>query len=196
MNNRNFADKPERQRKSHKFNIIDLLLIIIIIAAAAVLMFIMIGSNFFGESEETIITYTIEIPMIKNDFIETIKKVDETKGIKGQKILNSSRLTEMGEIQSIEFSPAIQNKSDLSDDGKVYERVHPDHSKVVITIKAKCKIEYAEKVAGREKVAARYFVNGDYVAVGVQMFFRTPYLVGYGNCTSVKIEPAKTDKEN
>ena len=166
MDNRKFA---ERQKRAYKFNIIDLVLIIVILAAVAVLIYIMLGNSLLAGKEETTIIYTIEVPQIKNELIPAINEMSEP----GTKVIDSVRNFEIGEIVKVQIEDVFSNEMD-PEAGVVFRKPYPDHSKIIITIKAKC-----------IKNKVRYTINGKTIMVGVQMNFRTPTFVSYGNCTYI-----------
>lgn len=163
------------RKKTYKFNFIDFMLIIIIIAAVSLLIYIMLGNNLLVGSEDTTILYTIEIPLIRKDFLGSVHLIT-----KGTTIIDSVRSYNIGEIQDVKVTDAYSNTTNL-EDNIVISKLYPDHSKVTITVKAKCK-----------KDKASYVVNGKTIMVGTRLDFRTPYLVSYGNC--VAIEEIKEDK--
>jgi len=167
MDNKKIADSAS-QKKTYKFNFIDFVLIVVIIAAVSLLIYIMLGNNLLMGSEDTIILYTIEIREIRNDFLGSIDLLT-----KGTTIIDSVRSYNIGEVQKVTVTDAYANATDL-ENGVVVSKQYPDHKKVTITVKAKCK---------RDK--AKYEVNGKIIMVGTRLDFRTPYLVSYGNCVDI-----------
>ena len=168
MDNRKLSDSVN-QKKAHKFNIIDFILIVIIIAAVLLLGYIMLGNNLFAGSETTTILYTIEIPLINKDYLTQTHLIT-----KGTKIIDSVRSYDIGEIQEIKITDAYSSTTNL-ETGVVTKKQYIDHSKVTITVKAKCK-----------KEKAKYEVNGKTIRVGARVDFRTQYLVSYGNCIAIE----------
>jgi len=168
MENKNFSESA-RPKKSYRFNIIDFILMVLIIAAVSVLIYIMLGSNLLTGSEDTTIIYTIEMTPVRNELIPSISQITP-----GTRITDSVRRNNIGEIQEVKISDAYSNNTDL-ETGVVYRKPYPDHSRVLITVKAKCK-----------KEKAKYVVNGKTIMVGVQVNFRTPYHVNYGNCVFIE----------
>ena len=102
--------------------------------------------------------------MIKNEFIADIDKMP------GSRITDSVRHYDIGEVVSVKVDEAYQNKIDL-ETGVIYRRVHPDHSHVIIRVKADF-----------TKSGPKYMVNGKNIMVGVRVDFNNPYLTSYGNC--------------
>jgi hypothetical protein len=175
MDNREFSKHTKTaQKKAYKFNIIDFILIFIIIAAVSFLAYIMLGNNIFTGGEKATIQYTIEISLIKNDFLTSAR--ENLK--KGVKIIDSVRTNELGIIQDVKITDAMSLTTDL-ETGVTKETLYPDHSKVVITVVAESKKEVINKND------AKFSVNGETIMVGISMHFRTPFLVSYGNCTSL-----------
>ena len=166
MDSRKFSEKPEKQ-KGYKFNIIDFALIVLIAAAVSVLVYIMLGNNLLAAKEDTTIIYTIEIPLIRNELIPAINQID--RGV--TKIIDSIRGYDIGVIQDYKITDAYSNQMD-PEAGAVFKKPYPDHSKVVITVKSQC-----------TKGKVRYLINGKTSMVGVQIHFRTPTFISYGNCT-------------
>ena len=156
----------ESQKKAYKFNIIDFFLIVLIVGAVSVLAYIMLGTNLLTGSEDTTIIYTIEMGLVRNEFLPSIDKI-----IPGTKLTDSVRRNNIGEVVEVKITDAYPNTTDL-ETGVVHKKPYPDHSKVSITVKAKCKKENDIK----------YVVNGKIMMVGVLVHFRTPYFVNYGNC--------------
>ena len=169
------TDKTDSRKKSNKFNFIDFILIVIIVAAVSLLVYIMLGNDIFSGGENATILYTIEIPLIRNDFLGSAHLM-----IKGTTIIDSVRSYNIGEVQDVKVTDAYSSTTNL-ETGVVTDKRYPDHSKVTITVKAKCK-----------KDKAKYEVNGKTIMVGTRLDFRTPYLVSYGNCIS--IEEIKNDE--
>ena len=169
MDPKKFPDPAHsEQKKAYRFNIIDFALMLVIVAAVAILAYIMIGDNtvFMGD-EDGMVLYTIEIPSIKNEFISSFLLA------KGSTIIDSVRTNELGIIQDIQITECIELTNDLAA-GVVREKVRDGFSRVIITILAKCK-----------KDGVKFSVNGLTIMVGMQLSFRTPYLIHYGNCTSL-----------
>ena len=162
MDNKRLSERPKR---IYKFNVIDFVLIVVILAAVLLLVYIMLGNNLLAGKENTTIIYTIEIDVLKNEFISAVSQITP-----GTKVIDSIRSYDIGEIQSVKISDSYVNMTDL-ETGVVNRKPFPDHSKVVITVKAKCV---------KDKV--RYTVNGKTIMVGVQINFRTPYFISYGTC--------------
>jgi len=166
MDNKNFA---AAQKKAYKFNIIDFILIVIIIAAVSVLAYVILGNDVLSSGENVTIVYSIEMALVKNEYIPAIEKI-----VQGTPMTESVRFYNIGEVQSVKITDAYVNSMDL-EAGVINQKPYPDYSKVVITVKAECK---------KEKV--KYMVNGKNIMVGVQVHFRTPYFIGYGNCVSIE----------
>lgn len=175
MDSRKFSDRAGlTPKKTRKFNIIDLILIAVILAAVSLVVYVMSGHDVLGGSEDTAILYTIEIDLIKNDFLSSARLMT-----KGTKIIDSVRTNELGVVQDIKITDAFALTTDL-ETGVIMEAPYPGYSKVAITVAAKCK---------KDKI--KFVVNGQPIMVGMSINFRTPYLVSYGNCTSI----AETDEE-
>ena len=158
--------------KAHRFNFIDLLLLIIIIAAAALLVYILLGHNILGGNEDVTILYSVEMNIIRDIYIETLKETDLSE-LKGTRVIDSIKTYDIGEIWDLKITDAYQNQKDSS--GEVKKQHFPDHSKITLTIKANCK-----------KVNDKYMINGSTIMVGEAIYFRTPYLVSYGYCVAIE----------
>ena len=161
--------KNHKNKREYKFNIIDIILILVVVAAAAALIYVMGGNSLFAGDETVELLYTIEIPLIKNELIPAINKIEA-----GTRVTDSVRSYFIGEVQDVKVDAAFTNTINL--DKNVVERnPYPDYSRVTIQVKA-------EKVI---KDKSGYSVNGKTVRVGERIDFRTPYFVSYGNCIAV-----------
>jgi hypothetical protein len=152
--------------EKRKFNIIDFILIVFIIAAVSALVYIMLGNNIFSGAEETEIVYTIEMRLVRNEFIPALSKI-----IPGTELIDSVRNHEIGKVVGVEITDAFENTTDLLT-GVVNRVPYPDHSRVRITVEAKAEKENDVK----------FVVNGKTVMTGIPVHFRTPYFVGMGMC--------------
>ncbi|GHV10702.1 hypothetical protein FACS1894219_00630 [Clostridia bacterium] len=165
------SKKPQTNASQSKysFNIIDIILIIAIIAAAAVLLYIVAGKGLFSNDDEIEIQYTIEIQLIKNEFRQSINKLTP-----GTKIIDSVRSNDIGEIVSVSIDDAVVNAVDRNT-GVVKRTPYPDHSKVRIVVKTKCKWD-----------GVNFSANGKLIMAGVRIDFRTPYFISSGFCVTVE----------
>ena len=172
------ADNKNFTGKSKKFNIIDFILIIFIAAAVLILVYIMLGNNLFSRGEDVTILYSIQVDLIKDELVYSI----EDRLMPGTKILDSVRNEEIGEVYHVKREPALEYTDD-KETGVVRRVPFPDHSKVIITVKAQSK---------KEKV--KYMVNGKAIMVGIPIHFRTPELVSVGNC--IYLEELKENSDD
>jgi len=164
MDNKEFA-AVQNKKKPYKFNITDVFLILIIVIAAAVLIYIVAGTNLFFGGEEVTVQYKIEIPLLRNEFVPEINKIG-----RGDKITDSVRGYDIGEIHHVSVDRAMEYTED-SERGIVKLVPYPDYSKVVITVRAKARID-----------EPNYYVNGRVIMKGIMMYFRTQHFTGYGQC--------------
>ncbi|MCL2773167.1 MAG: DUF4330 family protein [Oscillospiraceae bacterium] len=169
MDSRDFSEGLKSPKKEYRFNVVDGVLILIILAAAAALIYILAGNNLFSGGAKTEILYTIEIPLIKNEFVSAVNQTQQ-----GTQITDSVRSYNLGEIQSVKVDAAFTNSTDMTK-GVIEQKPYPDYSKVTITVKAQS-----------TKGPGGYSVNGKIIMVGEMVDFRTPYFVSYGNCISVQ----------
>jgi len=160
--------KNAEPKKAYRFNIIDFMLILVIAAAVALLVYVMLGNNILKGDDDSIILYTIEIPLIKNDFLPPVEGM-----MKGEKIIDSVRTNELGVVQDVKITDAVVLSTNL-ETGIIKETPYPNFSKVVITVRSECKID-----------KPKFVVNGANIMVGISINFRTPYLVSYGYITSL-----------
>ena len=170
MENKEFS-AVKNQKKPYKFNITDAFLILVIIIAASVLIYIVAGTGLLLGGEEVTILYTIEMRLVRNEFLPAINKI-----MPGDKITDSVRGYDIGEIQQVKISDGMVN-AENKNKGIVERKPHPDHSRVLITVKAKAK---------KEGNADNYMVNGKLKMVGVQMYFSTSHFMGYGMCVELE----------
>ena len=157
--------------EKRKFNIIDFILVVFIVAAASVLVYIMLGNSIFSGSKDATIVYTIEISLLRNEFLPAIEQM-----VPGTEVTDSVRFHEIGKVQRVEISDAYENETDLIT-GVVNRVPYPDHSRVRIIVKADAKIEDGFK----------YVVNGRTIMVGIPVHFRTPSFVSHGMCVYLDI---------
>ncbi|MCL2099001.1 MAG: DUF4330 domain-containing protein [Oscillospiraceae bacterium] len=169
MDNKEIFDVKtvKNQKKSYKFNITDVFLILIITGAASVLIYIVADTGLLFSGEEVSVQYTVEIPLLRNEFLPAINRIT-----RGDKITDSVRGYDIGEIQSVGIFDGMANTEDKITG--IFKRVSfPDHSRVLLTVRTKAKYD-----------EPNYYVNGKLIMVGVQIFFRTQHFTGYGNCVS------------
>jgi len=169
MENREFV------KKKHKFNIIDILLIMIIVAAIGVLVYVLMGNTLISSSQNMTILYKIEIPIIQNAMLPDIRKLQV-----GNEIFDSIRNQPIGNIDDIEIEDAYFNLENKAT-GIVERVLHPEHSRVVLTVRAQC-----------EKSNIRYMVGGKNIMVGIVIHFRTQYFINSGYCIYLESEEIET----
>ena len=163
--------------EKRKFNIIDFILIMAIAAAAALLVYILLGNNIFSGNEDATIVYTIEMRLVRNEFIPALLKMGP-----GTEMIDSVRNHEIGEVVEVIIEEAFENETDMIT-GVVNRVYYPDHSRVRIKVKAEVVIEEGFK----------YVVNGKAIMVGIPVDFRTTYFMGHAMC--VYLEEIDEDKE-
>jgi hypothetical protein len=129
------------------------------------LIYIVTGTGLFFGGEEVTVQYTIEIPLLRNEFLPAINRITP-----GDRITDSVRGYDIGEIYGVSISEGMSNTDDRIQ-GIIRRVPHPDHSRVLITVRAQARKDYPN-----------YYVNGRLIMMGVQMFFRTQHFTGYGNC--------------
>jgi len=164
-------------KKAYKFNIIDIILVAFILVAASVLVYIMLGNEIFGGSDETEIIYTLEMTLVRDEHIANIRKI-----MPGTELIDSVRNHEIGEVLGVDVIDAYVNETDM-ETGVVRRVPYPGHSTVTIRVKAECKIEDGFK----------YVINGKPIMVGMPVNFRTPHFVGLARC--IYLEEADELKE-
>ena len=158
--------KYMESRKQKKFNIIDAMLIIIIAAAIGVLVYVLMGNNLINSSQNVTILYKIEVPIIKNSMLPDIRKLQA-----GNEILDSVRNQSIGNIYDVEIDEAYFNLEN-SATGVVERVIHPEHSKVTLTVQVRCEKSDIKK----------YYINGKNIMTGTKIDFRTPYFIYSGYC--------------
>jgi len=163
-NNLNATKKP------YKLNITDVFLIVIIIIAASVLVYVVAETGLLRSGDEVYIVYTIDIPIIGNEFLRGINRISP-----GDRIIDGSSGNDIGEIQQVRVSEAFENTIDLNT-GIVRRAPHPDHSRVQLVVRA--------RATGGEP---NFFVNGRVIMTGIQMYFRTRHFTWYGTCIDIDI---------
>ena len=152
--------------KKSGFNIIDALLIVIVLGAVGVLTYVLSGVGASGGSVDVI--YTVEIPIIQNAIAEQAMKYKE-----GDVVIDTVKSFTIGEVISFTKEDAYQAVTDLKTGVSTMQK-YPDHSKIVMTVRATCTMENDA-----------YMIKGYRIGVGTQVHFRTPSIINYGYCTSL-----------
>jgi len=163
-------DNTANRKKQYKFNVTDVFLIAVIAVAAAVLFYIVAETGLLGGGDEFYIYYTIDIPILRNELLDGVNRMSP-----GDRITDSVRGNDIGEIQQVRVSQAFVNSTNR-ERGIVERVIHPDHSRVQIDVRARAQYN-----------SPRYTVNGQTIMKGIQIFFRTRHFTGHGNCTALEI---------
>jgi len=164
--------KPKR-----KFNSVDILLLLLIAAALGFGVYLAAG-GLGTAGESVIIEYTVSVDLVRDELVADISKLQT-----GDTMIESVRGYYLGEIVGVEVRPA---ESDIANrvTGVVQRRPFPDHSEVIITLRADATVR-----------DGRFFVRGNQILPGLEIFFRTPWFVSRGFCTSIKNLSEVTDDE-
>jgi len=158
-------------KKSVRLNLIDYFLLLVIAAAIAGMAYIYLNGG-GGGTGKVELEYTIEVSMVKNELLPEIGKWKA-----GDSVTESARVYALGTVVSVELEDAYILSADM-DAGiirKEYYPKEPGFSRVKLTVRVE-----AER---REGI---YYVNGNKLAVGLPVHFRTPWLVGSGYYTGVR----------
>lgn len=159
----------EKAKKSFRFNIIDVLLIVLLLAVATALVYF-----FFFRTTSVIATesysaeYVIESIEIREEFGSLIKV--------GDKITDTSKQRELGEVISVEYIPSTRTTVN-TETGEQMEVTVPEKLDVYITVRSDNVI-----------LDGNYKIGGSYdLFVGTYFSYRTPGFASSGNCVSMKI---------
>ena len=158
-----------KKKKGFRFNIIDAIVILIIIAAAVLLGIILSkgGSGIFGiKSSKVQIEYTVELKNIRDEF----RSEDFIK--EGDSVTDSVTLYSIGNVISVKYSPG--SFSGYNSAGEAVNSEYPNHTNIVLTIRAEADIS-----------DGFYSIGGYTVAVGKEIGVRLPNFVSEGYCSSI-----------
>jgi len=135
-----------------RFNLIDLLIIVVVIGVIFVAIKYFNGGANFGNSENNIITYKLNIQSEERYLIDEIQV--------GDKVFDSVKNFEIGEISDILTTEAVDSVYD--EELNEYKTVTiPERYDSLITVKSKGSV-------GKDGI----FVNGIELQIGKSMFIR------------------------
>ena len=172
-------DKNNITKKSHRLNITDIFLIAVIIIAALVLVYVVAETGLLGGGDEFYIEYTIDIPIIDNEFLRGINRIAP-----GDRIVDGATGNDIGVIQQVRISEAFGNTTDLTV-GVIQRVPHPNHSRVQLVVRA--------RATGGDP---NFRVNGRTIMAGILMYFRTRHFTWYGTCIDIEIVDSVTEIDN
>ena len=176
-------------KTKHRFNIIDVFIIILLIAIVAVMYYFTIARNSVNANSEVTVDYIIELKTVRADHIDKI--------LVGDKVVETVRDQQIGEVISVEVVPAYNTVTN-NDTGETFISVYPalnayssdENSEDVTVIDEELVYDYYNvKVTIRNDVKKSdkgYNVNGFDVIVGEQVYFRVPNYVSSGYCIRVE----------
>jgi len=154
----------QTRKVSFRLNFFDILLIVlavlILTAGAALLIY-----NADSADDNTVIEYTVLV----KELPEEIQIYAEP----GQTVVDTVKLGTIGEVVSYEIVPATYDEYNLETMALVHGE-YEDLISVYFTFRSEA-----------DKDADAYRIGNLDVAVGAQVFFRTPSFTGYGFVTNV-----------
>ena len=172
MNN-SVNKKIKKEKKTGKFNFIDLTLVIILILAIAALFYVFSPVSKIQDliaTKEKTIEYTVLISDVDKDSLE---KLDEGVALIDSVTKNKiGTVKDIGSVQHIEYTPVK--------DGDTYTMKtieYPDRYDVTITVRAT-----ASYIEGRG-----YTVESTRIAIGEKMNIKFPNYVCSGYCESISV---------
>ncbi len=149
------------QLRLNFFDILLIILAVLIIAAGAALVIY----NAEQTSDEIRLQYTVLVKELPNEIV--------IKAEPGQSVVDTIRLGTIGEVVSYEIVPATYDEINRETNAIVHG-VYEDSISVSFTFEASAVI-----------VEDAYMVENVRVAIGSQIFFRTPSFTGFGFVTDV-----------
>jgi hypothetical protein len=156
----------EPKKKNRGFNIVDVFIVIIIAAAAAAAWLIFSGYGTADAPTQVGIEYVIELRDVRDELYQYVKT--------GVPIIDSSKKYNIGEVINAERTPMIVENYSLKDSVLVLSE-KPERSLIRLTVHASA-----------VKEATGYSLGGYHLAVGTQIYVRTPSFCGTGYAISVK----------
>ena len=172
MNN-NINKSDIKEKKKHKFNIVDfliLLLIVAIVGTAIYAVFAWSDIKALWSTSSKEIKYIVELREVDKDF------VDNMNIEKNNIVIDSVSKNQLGTVDDISSEPCRPLSYKIENGSPVGDR-QDDSSKYNITIYISATAEY-EKGVG-------YTVNGTRIAVGEILQLRFPQFASTAYCTHI-----------
>ena len=167
-------NKKASEKKSRRFNFVDLLLILLVLAIIAGAVYLFSPGSVFkkmGTTEHGTLSYTVEFHGVDGEYLNKIKENDVVVDSVTKNILGTVAAVDYNTKQTVlEY---VKNEDDGTYSGVLSE--YPNQYTVIVTITAS-----AEHVSGDG-----YFVNNCRIAVGESMALRFPDFVAEGHCISM-----------
>ena len=155
------------KKRKFKFNFIDIILLVVILAAVVLLAYIFMSGRIegFGSNSMTI-EYEVSIMRIREEFRGNINV--------GDKVVDSVKLMEIGEITNVQYSDSVYIISELNSTEIRYP-IYPEHLDMTMTIRAEAVLK-----------DGLYMINGYHIAVGELVSIRVPNFTESGYCTTIR----------
>lgn len=179
------------KKKKHIFNIIDILIILLVIGIAMVMYYYMSARNTLASNLEVDVEYVVELKVVDANYVDKIKK--------GDKVVETVRDQQIGEVMNVEISPAY-NIATNAETGETYVSYYPplvpsDDENITEEQPEEPKYEfYNVKVTIRDtfkRSEKGYKKNAFTLVTGQSVFLRVPGYIGEGFCISTR----EIDKE-
>lgn len=154
----------QTKKTSSRLNFFDILLMIlaVLIIAAAAFLFARRAQN---SADETHIQYSVLVKELPEEMV--------IKAEPGEPVVDTIKLGTIGEVVSFQIIPATYDEYNQ----ETKELVHAEYDDLI-------SVSFTFE-ADAEKSETAYMVGNMRVAVGAQVFFRTPSFTGYGFVTDV-----------
>ena len=160
--NKTIHTAPKRKTK---FNFIDALLILVILAAALLIVYFFTSDGIGNRSSAVTLEYQVLITGVQNEYRDLVQI--------GDGVIDSVGLFEIGTVSDVKYEDylyAVENPKD----GTVVLSEYPDHSNIILYIRADATIENGF-----------YYINGYKLAVGKLVCVRSPNFTEAGYCTVI-----------
>ena len=155
------------KKRKFKFNFIDIILLVVILAAVVLLAYIFMSGRIegFGSNSMTI-EYEVSITRIREEFRGNVNV--------GDKVVDSVKLMEIGEITNVQYVDSVNIITELNST-KIRYPIYPEHLDMTMTIRAEAVIS-----------DGFYMINGYHIAVGELVSIRVPNFTEAGYCTTIR----------
>ena len=183
----------------HKFNLFDILIILGIVLVVGVMYYYTTARNSVLSNTEVTVEYIVELKTVRAEHIDKI--------VKGDKVVETVRDQQIGEVVNVEVSPAY-NIATNHLTGEMYVSMYPDiNNPEIPKEQVEGEVEapeindidiqkntpkydfYNVKVTIRDNVKKSdngYSINGFDIIVGELVHFRVPQYVSNGYCINIK----------
>ena len=160
--NKNIQTAPKRKTK---FNFIDALLILVILAAAILIVYFFTSDGLGTNTSAVTLEYQVLITGVRNEYRDLIQI--------GDGVIDSVGLFEIGTVSDVKYEDYLYPVENARD-GTVVLSEYPDHSNIILYIRADAAVD-----------SGFYYINGFKLAVGTLVSVCTPNFTEAGYCTVI-----------